>query len=175
MFKIFICTFNLSNQRLRRYTSGIIYAGSYGKTIFHFNFNTPDWDISPTKTAVFSYRGKNFREDLNENNMCRVPKEVLHEGYFLVSMEDGKGLLTNKIRVPVAPMPEELEPDTPGGGCDCGPTMVYVPEVDKDKILSWTLQEATEDMPIPKPVDLNPADDWVEDETESEYEWEEDA
>lgn len=171
-----IITFNLSNQRLRRFTSGLVYANSYGKTIFHFNFNTPDWDISPTKTAVFSHRGKNYREPLDENNMCRVPKEVLHEGYFLVSVEDGRGLLTNKIRIPVAPIPEELEPDTPGGGnCDCGPSMVYVPEVDKDKILSWTLQEVTDDMPEIPPTDLNPADDWVEDETESEYEWEEDV
>lgn len=106
--------------------------------------------------------------------MCRVPKEVLHEGYFLVSMEDGKGLLTNKVRVPVAPMPEEFEPDIPSGG-NSGPSMVYVPEVDKDKILSWTLQEVTDDMPEIPPTDLNPADDWVEDETESEYEWEEDV
>ena len=171
--QIFI--FNLANSRLRRYTSGLIYANSYPNTVFKFNFNTPDWDISPTKTAVFSYRGKNYREPLNENNMCAVPKEVLHEGYFLVSVEDGQGLLTNKIRVPVAPMPEELAPDTPGGGCDCGPTMVYVPEVDKDKILSWTLQEVTDNMPEIPPTDLNPADDWVEDEAESEYEWEEDV
>jgi hypothetical protein len=160
---------------MRRFTSGVIYAGSYPNTVFKFNFNTPDWDISPTKTAVFSYRGKNYREPLDENNMCRVPEEVLYEGYFLVSVEDGQGLLTNKIRVPVAPMPEELEPDNPGGGCDCGPSMVYVPEIDKDKILSWTLQEVTDDMPEIPPTDLNPADDWVEDETESEYEWEEDV
>jgi hypothetical protein len=169
-----IITFNLSNQRLRRYTSGLIYAGSYGKTIFHFNFNTPDWEISPTKTAVFSYRGKNYRESLDENNMCRVPQEVLHEGYFLVSVEDGRGLITNKIRVPVAPIPEELAPDIPGGNCDCGPTMVYVPEVDERKILSWTLQEATDDMPVPSPVDLNPNDEWSEtgNEVLSEYIWE---
>ena len=171
--QIFI--FNLANSRLRRFTSGIIYAGSYPNTVFKFNFNTPDWDISPTKTAVFSYRGKNYREPLDENNLCRVPKEVLHEGYFLVSVEDGRGLLTNKVRVPVAPIPEELAPDVPGGNCDCGPTMVYVPEVDKDKILSWTLQEVTDDMPEIPPTDLNPADDWVEDDTESEYEWEEDV
>lgn len=171
--QIFI--FNLANSRLRRFSSGIIYADSYPNTVFKFNFNTPDWDISPTKTAVFSYRGKNYREPLDENNLCRVPKEVLHEGYFLVSVEDGRGLLTNKVRVPVAPIPEELAPDVPGGNCDCGPTMVYVPEVDKDKILSWTLQEVTDDMPEIPPTDLNPADDWVEDDTESEYEWEEDV
>jgi hypothetical protein len=160
---------------MRRFTSGLIYADSYPNTVFKFNFNTPDWDISPTKTSVFSYRGKNYREPLDENNMCRVPEEVLHEGYFLVSVEDGQGLLTNKIRIPVAPMPEELAPDTPGGNCDCGPSMVYVPEVNKDKILSWTLQEVTDNMPEIPPTDLNPVDDWVEDETESEYEWEEDV
>lgn len=172
-----IFVFNLANQRLRRYTSGVIYADSYPNTVFKFNFNTPDWDISPTKTAVFSYRGKNHPEPLDENNMCKVPAEVLHEGYFLVSVQDGQGLLTNNVRVPVAPIPEELIPDTPSGGgdCDCGPSMVYVPTVDENKILSWTVQEATEDMPVPSPVDLNPNDDWVEDETMSEYEWEEDV
>lgn len=172
-----IFVFNCANSRLRRYSSGLIYADSYPNTVFKFNFNTPDWDISPTKTAVFSYRGKNYLEPLDENNMCKVPAEVLHEGYFLVSVQDGKGLLTNNVRVPVAPVPEELLPDvpTPGGDCDCGPSVVYVPTIDDKKILSWTVQEATEDMPVPNPVDLNPNDDWVEDETMSEYEWEEDV
>jgi hypothetical protein len=170
--QIFI--FNLANSRMRRFTSGVIYADSYPNTVFKFNFNTPDWDISPTKTAVFSYRGKNYREPLDENNMCRVPEEVLHEGYFLVSVEDGRGLLTNKIRVPVSPMPGELAPDIPGGNCDCGPSMVYVPTVDERKILSWTIQEATDDMPVPPPTDLNPNDEWLPtgNEVESEYIWE---
>ena len=103
--------------------------------------------------------------------MCRVPEEVLHEGYFLVSVEGGSAP-TNSIRVPVSPMPEELKPDTPGGNCDCGPAIVYVPTIDDKKILSWTVQEATEDMPIPDPIDLNTADEWVDDETETEYVWE---
>lgn len=165
--QIFI--FNLANQRMRRFTSGVIYSNSYPNTIFKFNFNTPEWDVSPTKTAVFSYRGKNYSEPLDENNMCRVPEEVLHEGYFLVSVQDGRGLLTNSIRVPVAPIPEELMPVKP----DDVPSLVYVPEINDRKILSWTVQEATEDMPIPNPVDLNVADDWVDDETESDYIWEE--
>ena len=170
-----IFVFNCANSRLRRYSSGLIYADSYPNTIFKFNFNTPDWDISPTKTAVFSYRGKNYPEPLDENNMCRVPEEVLYEGYFLVSVQDGQGLLTNNVRVPVAPMPEELMPDTPGGGnCDCGPTMVYVPEVDERKILSWTLQEVKDDMPSIPSTDLNPSDEWrpTENEVTSEYIWE---
>jgi hypothetical protein len=158
---------------MRRFTSGVIYAGSYPNTVFKFNFNTPDWDISPTKTAVFSYRGKNYREPLDEYNMCKVPEEVLNEGNFLISVEDGRGLITNKIRVPVSPMPEELAPDIPGGGCDCGPSIVYVPEVSEKKILSWTIQEVTENMPEIPPTDLNPHDEWTEDETDSDYIWEE--
>ena len=164
--------FNCSAQRLRRYSSGVIYAGSYPNTIFRFNFNTPDWELVPTKTAVFSYRGENYPEPLDENNMCRVPEEVLHEGYFLVSIEGGV-VPTNMVRVPVAAIPEELLPETPGDSCDCGPNIVYVPTIDDQKILSWTVKEVTEDMPIPDPIDLNTADEWVEDETESEYVWEE--
>lgn len=166
-----IFVFNCANSRLRRYSSGLIYASSYPNTVFKFNFNTPEWDVSSTKTAVFSYRGENYPEPLDENNMCRVPEEVLHEGYFLVSVEDGQGLLTNLIRVPVAPIPEELAPDD---NCDCGPNMVYVPEVDEKKILSWTLQEVTDDMPSIPPTDLNPNDEWLPtgNEVESEYIWE---
>ena len=165
MFKIFICTFNISNQRLRRYTSGVIYAGSYEKTIFHFNFNTPDWDLATTKTAVFSYRGENHNEPLDENNMCKVPKEVLHEGYFLVSVY-GNGVPTNSIRIPVAKAPEDILPDS--GDVKSG--VVFVPEISENKILSWTNNGGLDN---PAPVDLNPFDEWVEDETTSEYIWEE--
>ena len=171
---MFICTLNVANSRLRRYSSGVIYEGSYPNTVFKFNFNTPEWEISQTKTAVFSYRGKNYLEPLDENNLCKVPEDVLHEGYFLVSVQDGRGNLTNNIRVPVAPTPEDILPDNPGGGCDCKPGVVYVPEVDERKILSWTLQEITDDMPEIAPTDLNPNDEWSEtgNEVESEYIWE---
>ena len=173
---MFICLFNIAGSRLRRYSSGVIYEKTYPNTVFKFNFNTPDWEISPTKTAVFSHRGNNYPEPLDENNMCRVPEEVLHEGHFLVSVQDGQGLITNSIRVPVAPMPEELIPDNPGSGgnCDCGPSKVYVPTVDERKILSWTLQEVTDDMPSIPSTDLNPSDEWrpTENEVESEYIWE---
>ena len=171
---MFICVFNCANSRMRRFTSGVIYAGSYPYTVFKFNFNTPDWDLVPIKTAVFSYRGKNYRKPLDKDNKCQVPKEVLYEGYFLISVEDGRGLLTNKVRVPVAPIPEELAPDIPGGNCDCGPNMVYVPEVNERKILSWTLQEVTDDMPSIPSTDLNPNDEWhpTDNEVASEYIWE---
>lgn len=166
-----IFTFNLANQRLRRFTSGVIYADSYPNTMFKFNFNTPDWDLVPTKTAVFSYRGENYQEPLDENNMCRVPAEVLHEGYFLVSVYGNK-VPTNTVRIPVAEAPKGTLPE--GGDCDCGPSMVYVPTVDERKILSWTIQEVTDEMPEIPPTDLNPSDEWrpTENEVESEYIWE---
>lgn len=167
-----IFTFNLANQRLRRFTSGVIYADSYPNTIFKFNFNTPDWDMATTKVAVFSYRGENYQEPLDENNMCRVPAEVLHEGYFLVSVY-GNDTPTNTIRIPVAESPNAL-PDTPGGNCDCGPSMVYVPSIDDRKVLSWTIQEVADEMPEIPPTDLNPHDEWSQtgNEVESQYVWE---
>ena len=167
--QIFI--FNLANSRLRRFTSGLIYADSYPNTVFKFNFNTPDQDLVSTKTAVFSYRGKNYPEPLDENNMCKVPKEVLHEGYFLVSIT-GNGTPTNTVRVPVSAVPEELLPDIPSGG-NTGPSVVYMPEIDDNKILSWTIQEVTDNLVVPNPTDLNPYDEWVDDETTSDYIWEE--
>jgi hypothetical protein len=97
--------FNIANSRLRRYSSGVIYGGTHPNTVFKFNFNTTDWNASPSKTAVFSYRGSNYREDIDENNLCRVPEEVLYEGYFLMSVEGSNGLLTNNVRVPVAENP----------------------------------------------------------------------
>lgn len=172
MFKIFIFAFNVSNQRLRRYTSGVVYADSYGKTVFNFNFNTPDWDIITTKTAVFSCRGKNYSEPLDDNNMCRVPEEVLHEGHFLVSVHGGD-IFTNNVRINVMPLSEESEPGG-SGGCDCGPNVVYVPEVDEKKILSWKIKEVDGDMPQIPPVDLNPYDEWsgTANEVATDYIWE---
>ena len=158
-----IFVFNLSNQRLRRFTSGVIYANSYGKTIFKFNFNTPDWDLIPTKTAVFSYRGNNYQEPLDENNMCKVPEEVLHEGYFLVSVY-GNSVPTNTIRIPVAPMPEDMLPENIQSG------VVFIPEISENKILSWTNNGGLNN---PTPVDLNPFDEWVDDEATTDYIWEE--
>lgn len=166
-----IFVFNLANQRLRRFTSGVIYADSYPYTVFKFNFNTPDWDLVTTKTAIFSYRGENIPEPLDENNMCKVPAEVLREGYFHVSVHGG-GIVTNMIRIPVTEAPKNIFPDS--DDCDCRPSVVYVPEVNDQKILSWTLQEVTDDMPEIKPTDLNPHDEWSEtgNEVESEYIWE---
>ena len=104
--------------------------------------------------------------------MCKVPKEVLHEGYFLVSVE-GLDAPTNMVRVPVAAIPEELKPDTPGGGdCDCGPSKVYVPEVTANNMLVFTLtDEPTEER---LEFDIDKSNDWNETDNTvgSNYIWE---
>ena len=160
-----IFVFNLSNQRLRRFTSGVIYANSYGKTIFKFNFNTPDWNYV-TKTAVFSYRGTNYSELIDENNMCKVPKEVLHEGYFLVSVY-GNGI-TNNIRIPVEKAPDDLLPDSNVGTTP----LVYVPEVTQNNMLVFTLQDNVTDERLE--FDIDKSNDWNETDytTGSSYVWE---
>lgn len=168
---MFICTFNVANQRLRRYTSGVIFAGSYPNTIFKFNFNTPDWDLASIRTAVFSCHGANYFEPLDENNMCKVPTEVLREGYFQVSIHGG-GIVTNMVRVPVAEAYKDADIDD-GGNCSCADHVVFVPEIDDKKILSWTVQKVNGDLTPPSPTDLNPYDEWINDETVSEYVWEE--
>ena len=167
---MFICVFNLASQRLRRYTSGIIPANSNPNIVFKFNFNTPDWDLVPTKTAVFSYRGENYPEPLDENNMCVVPAEVLHQGYFQVSVHGG-GIITNMVRVPVTE--EYKNSEIGGGGHECTGGKVYVPEIDERKILSWTIQDVGDNLTVPAPTDLNPFDDWIEEENTSDYIWEE--
>lgn len=58
--------------------------------------------------------------------------------------------------------------DGGGGG------VVYVPSIDNKKILSWTIEEATGE--VPAPVDLNPFDEWGNidsNEAVSDYVWEE--
>lgn len=50
---------------------------------------------------------------------------------------------------------------------------VFVPEISDKKILSWTIKEVGDDLTVPNPTDLNPYDEWVDDESMSEYEWEE--
>ena len=169
-----VIKFSCYNQRLRRITSGIIPLNAYGHLKFEFDFRTDDWNAAEIKTANFSYRGSNYPIELDENNQCDVPKEVIYSPSFSVAVHGGD-IVTNYVRNPV----EEVK-SNPGifppssGDCDCGPTMVYVPEVNDRKILSWTIKEVTDDMPVIPPTDLNPNDEWSEtgNEVVSEYTWE---
>lgn len=168
-----VIKYSCINQRLRRITSGIIPPNAYGKLKFEFDFRTDDWNAVETKTANFYYKGENYLVELDENNQCFVPKEVIYSPSFKVSIHGGD-IVTNYVQNPVEETKSTSGSTTPdSGNCDCGPSIVYVPEVDDRKILSWTIKEASEDMPIPNPIDLNIHDDWVDDETISEYIWEE--
>lgn len=58
------------------------------------------------------------------------------------------------------------------GKVDGASGATFIPHIDEDKILTWTNDKG---LPNPKPVDLNPFDEWQnlpEDGVESEYEWE---
>ena len=160
----------IRNQRLWRYSSGVITEGSYGYLKFEFVFKTEDWNAVQKKTAVFSYKGKNHEAELDENNQCYVPKEVIHDPCFKVSLYGGE-THTNTVTIPVEP-----KEGVDDGNCNCDgtPSVVFVPEINDRKILSWTIKEVTDDLTVPNPTDLNPNDEWGEtgNEVESEYIWE---
>jgi hypothetical protein len=138
-----IFTFNCNSQRLRRYTSGVIYAGSYPNTVFRFNFNTLDWD-SVAKTAVFSCHGNNYRVGLDKNNMCKVPPGVLHEGHFQVSVE-GLSAPTNTVRIPVSEKPDGYNPEIPDIDGDTSISGVNI--LDGGAIISGISDNTPDDTP----------------------------
>ena len=161
-----IIKMSIRNQRLWRYSSGVVAEGSYGYLKMEFNFKTDDWNAASNKTAIFSYKGKNYEAKLDENNQCYVRKEVIKEPYFAVSLY-GDGITTNTVKIPVEHS-NEIDDNT-----NTQSAMVFVPEISDRKILSWTIKEVTSDMAVPGPTDLNPFDEWENDETVSEYVWEE--
>lgn len=95
-----VIKFSCINQRLRKITTGIIPSNAYGKLKFEFDFRTNDWDAIQTKTANFYYKGENYTIDLDENNQCFVPKEVIHSPSFKVSVYGGE-IVTNCVKNPV--------------------------------------------------------------------------
>lgn len=95
-----VIKFSVKNQRLSRYTSGVIASNSYGYLKFEFNFMTNDWNNVSVKMANFSYRGRNYPVLIDENNMCLVPKEVIKSPEFAVSVFGG-GITTNTVKMPV--------------------------------------------------------------------------
>lgn len=95
-----VIEFNCRNQRLSRYTAGVVASNSYGYLKFKFNFKTNDWDDVSVKMANFSYKGRNYPILIDENNICTVPKEVIKVPGFSVSVFGG-GITTNTVKVPV--------------------------------------------------------------------------
>lgn len=95
-----VIEFNVRNQRLTRYTAGIVAEGSYKYLKFKFNLRSEDWLTVGTRIANFSYRGRSYPAPLDANNLCEVPSEVLHTPEFTVSLYGG-GITTNAVRIPV--------------------------------------------------------------------------
>ena len=158
-----VIKFSVYNQRLRRITSGIIPSNAYGKLKFEFDFRTDDWNSTTTKKANFYYNGENYYVDLDKNNQCIVPKEVIYSPYFNVAVYGGD-IVTNFVRNPVEETKSNSGNYPPSG-------VVFVPSISDDKILRWTNNGNLEN---PNPVDLNPFDEWTEDgDVVSEYIWEE--
>lgn len=67
------------------------------------------------------------------------------------------------------------EPDSDDNNNSTVSSVIFIPSIDEDKILSWTISKTTDNLTVPDPVDLNPFDEWSEDgDIVSEYEWEDD-
>lgn len=119
------------NQRLWRYTSGVIIEGANLK--FEFVFKTEDWNSATTKTAVFNYKGKPYEVELDRYNQCRVPAEVIHDSSFKVSLYGGE-IGTNTVKIPVEAKPSnpDADDDPPSSDdlniFDGGAIMLNVPD-----------------------------------------------
>lgn len=172
---VLVIKFSAYTQRLRRITSGIIPSNAYGKLKFEFDFRTDDWKSVEKKTVNFNYRGENHYVELDANNQCMVPKEVINTPLFYVAVHGGD-IVTNYVKnyvVDTNPNSEVIPP-TPDEESSMG--VVFVPSISEDKILSWTIVDNDDDVVIPDPVDLNPFDEWSNDgDLVSEYEWEDDV
>lgn len=170
---VIVIKFSVYNQRLRRITSGLIPSNAYGKLKFEFDFRTNDWDLVEVKTANFYYNGENHPVDLDENNQCFVPKEVIYTPSFSVAIHGGD-IVTNYVKNIVYDIGSNQGNRPPSPGNLNSSSVVFIPSVDEDKILSWTISESTDNLTVPAPVDLNPFDEWTTDgDVVSEYEWEE--
>ena len=95
-----IIKFSVYNQRLRRITPGSIVPMPYGNLKCIFDFRTDDWSEIKNKKVNFSYRGENHQVELDENNQCYVPTEVVYVPQFTLSIF-GDDMITNAIKVPV--------------------------------------------------------------------------
>ena len=97
-----IIKMNCRNQRLSRYTGGTVAEGSYGYLYLQFVFQTEDWNDVSVKIANYHYKGRNYPVTLDENNLAKVPKEVIRRGEFKVDLFGG-GITTNKVTILVEP------------------------------------------------------------------------
>lgn len=105
---ILVIKFSVYGQRLRRINHSVIPSNSYGKVKFEFDFRTTDWNKVEIKTANFYYNGKNYPINLDKNNQCFVPQEVLFAPLFKVSIFGGD-IFTNIINIHIDGV-EDIQP-----------------------------------------------------------------
>ena len=88
------------NQRLRRINPIVIPLNACGNIKFEFDFRTDDWNTVEIKTTNFYCNGNNYLVELDENNQCYPPKEIIYSSSFSVSVFGGD-IVTNMIKIPV--------------------------------------------------------------------------
>lgn len=153
-----VIKFSVYNQRLRRITSGIIPSNVYGKLKFEFDFRTEDWSGVETKTVNFYYNGKNYPINLDKNNQCFVPKEVICTPSFKISVFGGD-IVTNSILNPV----EETQSDSGGiPPSDNELNLNDISVLDGGAIISGLTNDPTEDDKPNPPVEKSVVDYIIE-------------
>lgn len=100
-----ILEFNINKQRLNKKIgcdfSGLV-AGSVGYLQAKFYFSEDEWVGCTSKIARFWLDGVEHAEELDSNNSCVIPSEVLTGSKFEVSVlgaAPGYKIKTNKIAV----------------------------------------------------------------------------
>lgn len=71
-----------------------------------FNFKEDTWDNLTKRVLLSSKHSKVYCRELDENNACIVPWEVLTENYFLISLY---GTGENNLRITTTPKKVFLE------------------------------------------------------------------
>lgn len=94
---VLVIKFSIYNSRLRRIDSSVI-SPDTNKVKLEFDFRTDDWSAVEIKTANIYYNGENHPIELDENNQCFVPPEVLYSPSFKVSVFGGD-IVTNTINI----------------------------------------------------------------------------
>lgn len=149
-----VIKFSIYNQRLRRISSGTIPSNAYGKLKFEFDFRTEDWNKVKIKTANFYYNGENYSIDLDKNNQCYVPKEVIYTPSFNVSVSGGD-IVTNTVKNLVEYIKSDSGVTPPSSDNEVISGVVFIPSVSEDGILSWTNNGGLDN---PDTIDLTPFD-----------------
>lgn len=108
--------FNIRNQSIQRVDGFRVVSDSKNYLYAEFRFLTDEW-INVPKTALFKYEKESYSFVL-EDGRCKVPHEVIKEGYFTVSVYGGSLITVDSAKVKVYksgydPNADEPEEPTP--------------------------------------------------------------